>query len=132
MTAMRKANIEPSPGPRLEGWVKDAGFTDVHHEKCILPVGTWPSDKHLVSDVLFFVQTNPHSPFPHPANLHFPSPQQKEIGAWNYLQIMEGLEASKLALFTRKLGYTKAEVDVVCSAIRKEMRNPKLHMMFHL
>ena len=58
--------------------------------------------------------------------------QQKEVGAWNYLQIMEGLEAYKLALFTRELGYTKSEVDVICSAIRKEMRNPKLHMMSHL
>ncbi len=48
INAMRKAGMEPSPGPRLEDWVKSAGFTDVHHEKFVLPVGTWPADLYLV------------------------------------------------------------------------------------
>lgn len=45
---------------------------------------------------------------------------------------MEGLEAFTFALFTRQLGYSKSEVDVICSSIRKEMKDPKMHMMFHL
>lgn len=38
----------PCPGPKLEGWMKDAGFEDVQHEKYRLPIGPWPKDKHLV------------------------------------------------------------------------------------
>jgi len=44
----RKAGMEPCPGPKLEGWVKDAGFTEVVHEKMVMPIGTWPADKLLV------------------------------------------------------------------------------------
>lgn len=57
---------------------------------------------------------------------------QKEVGAWNYLQIMEGLEAFTYGLFTRTLGYSQQEVDVVCAEIRKEMKNPKMHAYFYL
>lgn len=57
---------------------------------------------------------------------------QKEVGAWNYLQIMEGLEGFTYALFTRQLGYTQKEVEVICANIRKEMKDPKMHAMFHL
>ena len=44
------AGMEPCPGPKLEGYLKDAGFVDIHAEKFILPVGTWPADKHLVRE----------------------------------------------------------------------------------
>lgn len=50
----------------------------------------------------------------------------------NYVQIMEGLEAFTYALFTRQLGYSQAEVEVICAKIRKELKDPKLHAMFHL
>ncbi|KAL8780676.1 MAG: hypothetical protein Q9194_000779 [Teloschistes cf. exilis] len=101
--ASHQANIEPCPGLYLEQWMKDAGFKDVKGEKFVWPVGTWPKDKDL-----------------------------KERGAWNYLQIMEGLEAFTFALFTKQLGYSKAEVEVICAKIRSEMKDPKLHIMFHL
>ena len=38
-----------SPGPRLEQWLLDAGFINVHAQKYMLPLGTWPKDKHYVS-----------------------------------------------------------------------------------
>ncbi|CAD6573919.1 MAG: hypothetical protein ASARMPRED_006361 [Alectoria sarmentosa] len=103
LKASRESGMEPCPGPLLEGWLKDAGFKDVAAERHVWPVGTWPADKHL-----------------------------KEVGAWNYLQIMEGLEAFTYALFTRVLGYSQQEVDVVCAKIRKEMRNSKMHAYFYL
>lgn len=37
-----------SPGPKIEAWMKEAGFVDVHHEWYPLPIGPWPKDKHLV------------------------------------------------------------------------------------
>ena len=39
---------EPNPGPKLPGWMKDAGFENVTHARFRLPVGPWPKDKHLV------------------------------------------------------------------------------------
>ncbi|KAL8947109.1 MAG: hypothetical protein Q9222_006576 [Ikaeria aurantiellina] len=95
--------IEACPGLYLEGWMKDAGFQNVTAEKFVWPVGTWPKDKNL-----------------------------KERGAWNYLQIMEGLEAFTYALFTRHLGLSQDEVNIICSNIRNEIKNPKMHVMFHL
>ncbi|KAL8710967.1 MAG: hypothetical protein Q9220_004566 [cf. Caloplaca sp. 1 TL-2023] len=130
--------IEACPGLYLEGWMKDAGFQNVTAEKFVWPVGTWPKDKSLVSVV--FSQT--------PGNFTFISQTffvflpfrtvpltpgiQKERGAWNYLQIMEGLEAFTYALFTRHLGYSKAEVEVICMKIRNEIKDPRVHVMFHL
>jgi len=49
LEAARKAERDPCPGPSLESWVRDAGFTEIHHEKMQLPIGTWPKDKKLVS-----------------------------------------------------------------------------------
>ena len=54
------------------------------------------------------------------------------MGAWNYLQITEGLEAFLTALFTRQLGYSMEEVKIICAKIRAEMKDPKLHAMFHV
>ena len=31
------AGIEPSPGPKLSGYLKDAGYVDVHAKKFVLP-----------------------------------------------------------------------------------------------
>ncbi|KAK3171323.1 hypothetical protein OEA41_003407 [Lepraria neglecta] len=39
---------DPSPGSKLEGYMKEAGFEDVQHEKYRMPIGPWPKDKHLV------------------------------------------------------------------------------------
>ena len=55
---------------------------------------------------------------------------QKEVGAWNYLQVMEGLEAFLFRLFTNSLGYSAEEVKVTCAKIRADMKDPKMHAMF--
>ena len=60
--------------------------------------GTWPADKRL-----------------------------KEVGAWNYLQVQEGLEGFLYAIFTRILGWSKEEVDVLCAQVRGDMKDPKFH-----
>ena len=48
IAACNKGDREPCPGPKLENWVKEAGFEDVHHKTMIIPFGTWPADKKLV------------------------------------------------------------------------------------
>lgn len=46
--ACRKIQREPSPGPLLEGWVRDAGFSAITHKSFKMPLGPWPRDKKLV------------------------------------------------------------------------------------
>ena len=43
------AGLDPCPGKSQEKWVRDAGFEDVHTTSMIMPFGTWPADKTLVS-----------------------------------------------------------------------------------
>jgi hypothetical protein len=50
--ASRIAGRDPSPGPKLEGWVRDAGFENVVHQKFPVPIGPWPADPALVSPTL--------------------------------------------------------------------------------
>jgi SAM-dependent methyltransferase len=101
LSAMNGIGLDPCPGPKLEQWVKDTGFEDVHVRRMIVPFGTWPADKKL-----------------------------KEAGAWNHLQTTEGLESFFMAVFTRMLGWSKTEVDIICAQVRKELKDPKFHSYF--
>lgn len=57
---------------------------------------------------------------------------QKTIGAWNLVQIENGLEGFTLRLFTQKLGWKSEEVHVLLANVRKDLRNPKIHAQFDL
>lgn len=48
-TACDKVGRPLSPGPLLEGWVRDTGFVNVDHLLMRIPLGTWPRDEQLVS-----------------------------------------------------------------------------------
>ena len=39
---------EWAPGPKLKGWMEEAGFQNVHEEVYKLPLGQWPKDEKLV------------------------------------------------------------------------------------
>ena len=43
-----KTGRTTTPGPRLETWLKEAGFTNVQVVKQVLPIGTWPKNPKLV------------------------------------------------------------------------------------
>ncbi|KAF2108242.1 S-adenosyl-L-methionine-dependent methyltransferase [Lophiotrema nucula] len=94
--ASRRLGKEPSPGPKLEQWVTDAGFRNVTHRKFKLPVGPWPK-----------------------------SQQQKEIGTFNLTQVVEGLEAYSMRLFTSALGWQPEEVEVFCAHVRAELKDQR-------
>lgn len=51
MNASNDSGRDPQPGPKLYGWIQDAGFQNIRQEKCRVPVGPWPKDPHLVSRV---------------------------------------------------------------------------------
>lgn len=132
LKASVESGMEPCPGPLLEDLMKNAGFEDVTATKFVWPVGTWPADKHLVRHTIHMT----------PLFVLFGCFQVTSADAavkniernrsLNYLQIQEGLEAFWYALFTRQLGYSQQEVDVLCAKVRAELKNPKLHAMFYL
>ncbi|KAL1651963.1 hypothetical protein SLS58_000086 [Diplodia intermedia] len=95
---------EPEPGPLLEGWVKDAGFTNITHKLLPLPVGTWPKDRKM-----------------------------KEIGALDLVQFKESLESAAMRVFTAQ-GWQPEEVQVFLADVRKDLSNPKLQAQhnFHV
>lgn len=57
---------------------------------------------------------------------------QKEIGAFNMLQFLEGLEALSVATFTQVLGWSYEEVQIFLALVRKDARNRSVHMMHDL
>ncbi|XTI89896.1 S-adenosyl-L-methionine-dependent methyltransferase [Cenococcum geophilum] len=103
LDASRKNGREPSPGPLLEGWVKDAGFTNIHHEKVKLPIGPWAKDK-----------------------------QKKEVGLFNLVQILDGLEGFSYRLLTRVLEWPLQEADVLIAKVRKELKSKAIHAQIDL
>jgi hypothetical protein len=57
---------------------------------------------------------------------------QKEMGAYNLYQRLENLEGLTLALFTRFLGWSREEVFVFLTDVRKDLKNPRIHACYNL
>ena len=124
------------PGLFLEQWVKEAGFEDVYHERVRLPLGTWPKDKTLVSPfikhrVLFNIYRFWFQLFffGRPTRItDVSSPiHQKIVGAFNLVQLKEGLEGFSLALFTHVLGWTVDQVQVLLAGVRADLSSKDVH-----
>lgn len=90
-------------GPKLEGLLRDnTGLVNIHHQPFRIPVGPWPKDPHM-----------------------------KDIGMWELVQLLDGLEAFSLRLLTAALGWTKEEVLGLLDGVRKDLKNPKIHAWLH-
>lgn len=98
-----KIGREPCPGPKLEKWVKDAGFKNVTCKRFKFPLGPWPKDRQL-----------------------------KQVGMCNLIQVLNGLEAFSLRLLCDVAGWTVEEVTALLAGVRKELKNPALHMQYDL
>ncbi|KAJ9150561.1 S-adenosyl-L-methionine-dependent methyltransferase [Coniochaeta hoffmannii] len=98
LSAARKIGRDPCPGVSLEKWVRDAGFTEVVHQRFRFPIGPWPKD-----------------------------PKLKEIGMFNISQVLQGLEGFSLRLFCDVLGWQQEEILVLTSKVRKELKDMKIH-----
>lgn len=52
----------------------------------------------------------------------------KELGRYQQVNMIEGLESYSLALFTRVLGWSNEEVQVFFTGVRQELKNRSLHI----
>ncbi|KAF2463807.1 S-adenosyl-L-methionine-dependent methyltransferase [Lindgomyces ingoldianus] len=96
---LKKFGVEPDPGPKIEGWVKDAGFVNIQSKTLPFPIGTWPKDKML-----------------------------KEVGAFNLIQFLDNLEGMTLRIYTNAWGWSPEEVKVLCAKLRPAFKNPKMRI----
>ncbi|KAG5287448.1 TAM domain methyltransferase [Histoplasma capsulatum G186AR] len=85
--------------PLLPEKLKKAGFQDVTTQLKKLPLGTWPKDKKL-----------------------------KEVGRFQQLQVLQALEPYSLFLFTKILGWTVEETQVLLTGVRKDIKSRDIHM----
>ncbi|KAL2807746.1 S-adenosyl-L-methionine-dependent methyltransferase [Aspergillus granulosus] len=80
-------------------WMIDTGFKNVREEIYKIPFSPWAKD-----------------------------PKLKELGRYQQANMLEALEAYSLALMTRFLGWSVAEVQLLLSGVRRELLDRKLHI----
>lgn len=76
----------------------DIGFRDVQEKLHKWPLNPWPKDQKL-----------------------------KELGAWTFENIMNGMEAFSLALLSRSLGWDEDRIRLFLVDVRKNLRDRKIH-----
>lgn len=81
--------------------MQDAGFIEVQTRMFMWPSNSWPKD-----------------------------PFMKELGRWNQINILDGLEGFCLALLTRGLGWKKEEVDILVARVSRDLKDRKIHAYF--
>lgn len=83
---------------RYREWMEAVGFVDIEERHFMWPSNSWPKD-----------------------------PYMKELGRWNLINILDGLEGFCLALLTRGLGWSKAEVDIFVANVSNDIRDRRIH-----
>lgn len=78
--------------------MEEIGFDHVEETLHKWPLNTWPKD-----------------------------PRMKELGAWTFENIMNGMEAFSLALLSRSLGWEKEEIQIFLVDVRKNLRDRSIH-----
>lgn len=78
--------------------MRAAGFVDVRHEVYKVPMNPWPKD-----------------------------PKLKELGRFQQLQVYLGLSSYTIAPFTRTLGWSPEEVEVLLAGLRREFKDTRIH-----
>ncbi|KAK2061987.1 S-adenosyl-L-methionine-dependent methyltransferase [Colletotrichum caudatum] len=103
MEACSATGRDPSVGPKLEGWVKDAQFQNIVADRIRAPLGPWPKDQWY-----------------------------SDLGMMNLILTLNGLEALSVKLFSEMLGKTQTEIAVELALVRKELKTMPFHAMFDI
>ncbi|EXJ53420.1 uncharacterized protein A1O5_13354 [Cladophialophora psammophila CBS 110553] len=98
MEACARLRRDPSWTAKYGDWMVKAGFTGVRQEIFRWPVNPWPKDQTL-----------------------------KEIGIWNMINMLEGLDGFTVRLWTTALGMTAEEIRIFLVQVRKDLRDTRIH-----
>jgi ubiquinone/menaquinone biosynthesis C-methylase UbiE len=83
---------------KLEGYVKDAGFVNVQKVEFKLPIGPWAQDTKL-----------------------------REAGLLALGGMLEGISGLSIAVFTKLLGWSPDELEVLLAKVRSEWKTRSIH-----
>jgi len=83
---------------RYKEWMIEAGFVNVREEIRKVPYSPWAKD-----------------------------PKMKELGRFQQTMMLEALDAYSFALFTRILGWTTAQIQLLLVGVRKELMDRNFH-----
>ncbi|GAB1194037.1 hypothetical protein APSETT444_003276 [Aspergillus pseudonomiae] len=97
--ASKKFGKEMGVAKNYKQWMTEAGFTDVMEEIFKVPFSPWAKD-----------------------------PKLKELGRYQQANMLEALEAYSLALFTRFLGWSVDQIQVLLVGVRRELLDRRLHI----
>lgn len=96
--AAAKVGVDLRIPLKIEGLVRDAGFENVVCDPKKLPMGHWPKDQRL-----------------------------KTVGFCHREQFLQGLSGIAMGLLTRVMKWSREEVEVYLSQVRKDVNDRKVH-----
>ncbi|KAK3905094.1 hypothetical protein C8A05DRAFT_31090 [Staphylotrichum tortipilum] len=98
VVASEKLGASLNSGRSYKQQLLDAGFEDVTQVEYKWPLNAWPKDA-----------------------------KYKELGTWTFVNMISGIQAVSLMLFTNILGWSAEEVEVLLVDVRKEAKNKDIH-----
>lgn len=102
--AAQKAGFDLiNSGTLTKARLEKVGYVDVVFKELALPIGPWPAD-----------------------------PTLKAAGYHQLCAMLKGLEGISLRFFTRYLGWTAQEVEILVAKVRAEWRKPSIHSYWPL
>ena len=85
------------PGRNLRSYAEGAGFVNIREEMFKVPMGSWPKD-----------------------------PELKRTGMMNLVQMLDGVEGFSYKSM-EAMGWTREEIEVFLSSVRREMKGLQFH-----
>jgi hypothetical protein len=86
---------------KYKGWMEQAGFINVKEDRLAIPGNPWPKGKDM-----------------------------KTLGLWQMTNFLDGLQAVTMTMFTKGLGMSAEEVEVLLVDVRKDIKNLNVHFYF--
>ncbi|ESZ94408.1 hypothetical protein SBOR_5201 [Sclerotinia borealis F-4128] len=98
LEASSKAGRLWTNGAHYKKWMEEIGFIDIVERREYAPMSTWAKGQ-----------------------------RNKVLSVWVQRNLLMGLEALSMALFTRVLGMKKEEVEELLVGVKKDIENTKIH-----
>jgi len=89
--------------PKYKQWMEEIGLVNVQEVVHKWPSNSWPKE-----------------------------PKYKTLGAWQMVNVLNGMHGFTAALFTRVLGWSMEEVDVLLADVKKDMLNTAMHAYWNI
>ncbi|KAF8854588.1 methyltransferase LaeA [Acephala macrosclerotiorum] len=98
LDATARASRPLAYNPNIRSMLEGAGFVEIQEQIIKVPLNPWPADPHL-----------------------------KDVGRWYNLSLTQGLEALSLAPLTRINNWSKADVDRLTAAAKRDICSKRYH-----